>query len=76
MTAKYAKKGGADFLLMLNSGRFRQMGRSSLAGFLPFYNSNDMVMEFAYREIIPLVRDMPIILGLMQRIPQRIWKAI
>lgn len=58
MTAKYAKKGGADFLLMLNSGRFRQMGRSSLAGFLPFYNSNDMVMEFAYREIIPLVRDM------------------
>lgn len=63
MTAKYAKKGGADFLLMLNSGRFRQMGRSSLAGFLPFYNSNDMVMEFAYREIIPLVRDMPIIFG-------------
>lgn len=48
---------------MLNSGRFRQMGRSSLAGFLPFYNSNDMVMEFASREIIPLVRDMPIIFG-------------
>lgn len=63
MTAKYAKKGGADFLLMLNSGRFRQMGRSSLAGFLPFYNSNDMVMDFAYREIIPLVGDMPIIFG-------------
>lgn len=63
MTAKYAKKGGADFILMLNSGRFRQMGRSSLAGFLPFYNSNDMVMDFAYREILPLVRDIPIIFG-------------
>jgi len=40
MTAKYAEKGGADFILVLNSGRFRQMGRSSLAGYLPFCNSN------------------------------------
>lgn len=64
MTAKYAKQGGADFLLMLNSGRFRQMGRSSLAGFLSFYNSNDMVMDFAYREIMPLERDIPIVFGL------------
>ncbi|GAB6989248.1 phosphoenolpyruvate hydrolase family protein [Paenibacillus pini] len=64
ITAKYAKQGGADFILMLNSGRFRQMGRSSLAGFLPFCNSNDMVMDFASREIIPLVKDIPIIFGL------------
>jgi predicted TIM-barrel enzyme/AraC-like DNA-binding protein len=63
MTAKYAEKGGADFLLVLNSGRFRQMGRSSLAGFLPFCNSNDMVMDFASKEIIPLVKDIPIIFG-------------
>lgn len=64
MTAKYAKQGGADFLLVLNSGRFRSMGRSSLAGLLPFYNSNDMVMDFASREILPLVKDMPVIFGL------------
>ena len=31
LTAKHAEKGGADFLLALNSGRFRQMGVSSLA---------------------------------------------
>ncbi len=55
MTAKYAERGGADFLLVLNSGRFRQMGRSSLAGFLPFCNSNDMVIDFASKEIISLV---------------------
>ncbi len=64
ITAKYAKQGGADFILMLNSGKFRQMGRSSLGGFLPFCNSNDMVMDFASREIIPLVKDIPIIFGL------------
>lgn len=64
MTARYARQGGADFLLMLNSGRFREMGRSSLAGFLPFYNSNDMVMDFASKEIITLVKEMPVIFGL------------
>lgn len=31
ITAKSVKQGGADFILTLNSGRFRQMGRSSLA---------------------------------------------
>lgn len=63
MTAKYAQNAGADFLLMLNSGRFRQMGRGSLAGFLPFCNSNDMVMEFASKEIVPLIKDIPVIFG-------------
>lgn len=64
MAAKCAKEGKADFILVLNSGRFRQMGRSSLAGYLPFSNSNDMVMEFSTKEIIPLVKDIPIIFGL------------
>ncbi|MGZ9584948.1 phosphoenolpyruvate hydrolase family protein [Paenibacillus marinisediminis] len=75
ITAKYANQGGADFILMLNSGRFRQMGRSSLAGFLPFCNSNDMVMDFASREIIPLVKDIPIIFGLNATDPTKNMEA-
>lgn len=64
VTAKYAQRGGADLVLTLNSGRFRQMGRSSLAGILPFANSNDMVMGFALREVVPLIKDIPVIFGL------------
>lgn len=64
VTAKYAQNGGTDLLLTLNSGKFRQMGRSSLAGLLPFSNSNDMVMEFASKEVIPLIKDIPVIFGL------------
>ncbi len=64
ITAKYAQMGGADFLLLLNSGRFRQMGRSSLAGYLPFYNSNEMVMEYSLREIKTLITRIPLIFGL------------
>lgn len=56
ITAKYALKGGADMPLALNSGRFRQMGQSSLAGWAPFANCNELVMEFGTREIIPAPR--------------------
>lgn len=63
MTAKCVHDGGADFLLALNSGRYRQMGRSSLAGFFPFENSNDMVMDFATKEILPLIEGIPVIFG-------------
>ncbi|HCA28513.1 MAG TPA: AraC family transcriptional regulator [Ruminococcaceae bacterium] len=64
ISAKYAAKSGADMILLLNSGRFRQMGLSSLAGFLPFANSNKLVMQFGMREIIPAIKNMPIIFGL------------
>lgn len=64
MTAKYAEQGGADFILALNSGRFRLMGVSSLAGFLPYANSNDLVMDFACKEIIPMIKKIPVCFGL------------
>lgn len=64
ISAKYAARGGADLILALNSGRFRQMGLASIAGLLPFANSNQLVMEFGSREIIPLVKNIPVIFGL------------
>ncbi|MDR0271404.1 phosphoenolpyruvate hydrolase family protein [Paenibacillus sp.] len=64
ISAKYAVKGGADLILVLNSGRFRQMGLGSIAGFMPFANNNDMVMEFGSREILSVVGDTPVIFGL------------
>lgn len=64
ITARYAEQGGADFLLALNAGKFRQMGRSSAAAFLPFGNSNEMVMEFGSREIKPVITKIPVFFGL------------
>lgn len=66
MTAKYAEQGGADFILALNSGRFRLMGVSSLAGFLPYANSNDVVMDFACKEILPMVKKIPVLVYVQQ----------
>ncbi len=62
--AKYAEAGGADLLLVLNSGRFRLMGRSSLAGLMPYANSNKMVMEFGKKEVLNIVKSTPVIFGL------------
>lgn len=64
MTAKYAEEGGADFILALSSGRFRQMGVSSLAGFLPCANSNEIVMDFAAKELVPMMKHIPVCFGI------------
>ncbi|WP_407267962.1 phosphoenolpyruvate hydrolase family protein [Radiobacillus sp. PE A8.2] len=69
MTGKYAERGGADFILALSSGRFRQMGVSSLAGFLAYQNNNELVMDFAHRELIPIVKNIPIFFGLFPSDP-------
>ncbi|MGX7204577.1 phosphoenolpyruvate hydrolase family protein [Enterococcus pingfangensis] len=63
MSAVNAKNGGADIILALNSGKFRQMGRSSLGGYLPFANSNDLVRDFSTREILPLLENFPVLFG-------------
>lgn len=69
LTAKYAEQGGADFILALSSGRFRQMGVSSLAGFMPYANSNSVVMDFALKELLPVIKKIPTIFGLFATDP-------
>lgn len=69
LTAKYAEEGGADLILALSSGLFRQKGLSSLAAYLPFVNSNDKVMEFGLKELLPRINKIPVIFGLMATDP-------
>lgn len=69
LTAKYAEEGGADFILALSSGYFRQRGVSSLAGYLPIANSNQIVMDFASKEILPAMKKIPTIFGLLATDP-------
>lgn len=64
VSTKHAVTGGVDLILALNSGKFRQMGVSSLAGFLPVANSNDLVMDFASKEVVPMAGDVPVMFGL------------
>lgn len=64
MTVRYAMEAGADFILALSAGKFRCMGRSSHACYLSYANSNDLVKEFASRELLTQFPDHKIFLGI------------
>jgi predicted TIM-barrel enzyme len=62
LSAKAAAAGGIDLLIVYNSGRYRMAGRGSLAGQLAYGDANAIVMEMA-DEVLPLVRDVPVLAG-------------
>src|SRR5215213_7811463 len=53
ISAKLAEAGGADLIIIYNSGRYRMAGRGSLAGMLPYGDANQIVVEMA-AEACPL----------------------
>lgn len=70
MTARYATMGGADFLLALSAGRYRIMGRSSFASYLCYGNNNEIVMNMGRHELLPIIKEVPILFGLLVNDPQ------
>ncbi|MBV8944870.1 MAG: phosphoenolpyruvate hydrolase family protein [Solirubrobacterales bacterium] len=71
LSAKCAEAGGADLIIIYNSGRFRMGGRGSLAGLLPFGDANAIVVDMA-REVLPVVRETPVLAGVCGTDPFRL----
>jgi predicted TIM-barrel enzyme len=71
LSAKFAEVGGADLIIVYNSGRFRMAGHGSLAGLLAFGDANAIVVEMGEREILPVVKETPVIAGVMGTDPLR-----
>lgn len=69
MTAKYSAMGGADLLLALSAGKFRVMGRSSFSSYLSYGDSNSIAMELGRSELLPIIRDVPVLFGLFASDP-------
>lgn len=61
--AKFIEKGGVDILGVYNTGYFRMQGYGSLAGMLPMADANEMVYQMGKREILPQVREVPVVAG-------------
>jgi predicted TIM-barrel enzyme len=70
ISAKMAEAGGADLIIIYNSGRYRMAGRGSLAGLLPYGDANAVVLEMA-REVIPVVKKTPVLAGVCGTDPFR-----
>ena len=62
LSAKCEEAGGIDLIVIYNSGRYRMAGRGSLAGLLAYGNANEIVCEMAH-EVLPVVRDTPVLAG-------------
>lgn len=71
ISAKFAEKGGADIIIIYNSGRYRMAGRGSLAGLLPYGDANAIVVEMA-AEVLPVVKDTPVLAGVNGTDPFRL----
>ena len=70
LSAKCAEAGGADLIIIYNSGRYRMAGRGSLAGLLPYGDANAIVMEMA-GEVLPIVESTPVLAGVCGTDPFR-----
>src|SRR5579859_6768637 len=71
LSAKCAEAGGADLIIIYNSGRYRMAGRGSLAGMMPYGDANAIVVEMA-NEVLPLVKHTPVLAGVCGTDPFRI----
>ncbi|KAL2832108.1 TIM-barrel-protein domain-containing protein [Aspergillus cavernicola] len=71
LTAKSAEAGGADLIIIYNSGRFRMAGCGSLAGLMPYSNANEVVLDMA-SEVLPIVTSTPVIAGVCGTDPFRL----
>jgi predicted TIM-barrel enzyme len=71
ISAKFAEAGGADLIIIYNSGRYRMAGRGSLAGLMPYGDANGIVVEMA-AEVLPVVKDTPVQAGVCGTDPFRL----
>lgn len=71
ISAKFIEKGGADLLIIYNSGRFRMAGHGSSAGLMAYGDANAEAMAIGEFEVLPVVEEIPVICGVYGSDPRR-----
>jgi predicted TIM-barrel enzyme len=71
ITAKMAARGGASMVTTHSLAYFRMQGLSSMAGYLPICDANALTLELGERALINVVRECPLIAGLLCVDPTR-----
>ena len=71
ISAKFIEKGGADLLIIYNSGRFRMAGHGSTCGLMAYGDANAVAMEIGEHEVLPVVEKVPVICGVHATDPRR-----
>ena len=74
ISAKFAERGGADLILIYNSGRYRMAGHGSNAGLLAIGDANAIVVDMGERDVLPVVGETPVIAGVNGTDPTRVMR--
>ena len=70
ISAKSEEAGGIDLIVIYNTGRYRMAGRVSLTGLFAYSDANSVMMEMA-GEVIPVVKNTPVLAGVNATDPFR-----
>jgi predicted TIM-barrel enzyme len=71
ISAKFAEAGGVDMITTHILSRFRMMGLSSMVGYFCFADANAVILELGKRDIIPIVKHTPVMMGVLGIDPTR-----
>src|SRR5215203_2570661 len=71
ISAKFIEAGGADLIIIYNSGRFRMSGHGSTCGLMAYGDANAVAMEIGEYEVLPTVKEIPVICGVHATDPRR-----
>src|SRR6187401_1415157 len=71
ISAKFIERGGADLIIIYNSGRFRMSGHGSTCGLMSYGDANAIALEIGEFEVLPVVEEVPVICGVHATDPRR-----
>ncbi|HTT70039.1 MAG TPA: phosphoenolpyruvate hydrolase family protein [Anaeromyxobacteraceae bacterium] len=72
ISARFEEEGGADLLLVFNSGRYRMHGLGSLSGLMAYGDANAIALEMGERQILPIVKEVPVLCSVNGTDPTRV----
>jgi two-component system response regulator HydG len=67
--ARCAVEAGADFLMVLSAGMYRNVGAGSLGSFLSYGNANDQTRTLLRHHILPACGGLPVVAGVLASDP-------
>lgn len=70
ISAKWSEAGGADLVATYNIAKYRMTGMPAV-GYLPIGDANQIVLDLGSREILPVLKDAPLIAGVFGADPTR-----
>jgi predicted TIM-barrel enzyme len=69
--AKFLERAGCDMAGVYNAVKLRAGGAGSMTGMWPVSDANGLMFEYASREIMPVVQNMPVMAGVNANDPTR-----